>query len=199
MATTAAACGIPKGTIKMLGHWQSAAYMLYIQTPSPIPRCWRGKKKWLVSNVCACTLILFSQNSGKLYIISSQPCDVNVLWRNFLSMDAHFDGAIKHTLCCVGCLNLPEQRQSVREACLRGEGCFRMVAYLIRQVLCYEMLPFYLDVKRGTDDSAVICSQIVYTTWHKTAYVSTERYIDCCMIRSYNTRYKRTSSTYSPM
>lgn len=32
-ATTAAACGIPEATIKMLGRWQSSAYTLYIQTP----------------------------------------------------------------------------------------------------------------------------------------------------------------------
>ena len=32
-ATTAAACGIPDATIKMLGRWQSSAYSLYIRTP----------------------------------------------------------------------------------------------------------------------------------------------------------------------
>ena len=32
-ATTAAACGIPDATIKMLGRWESSAYSLYIKTP----------------------------------------------------------------------------------------------------------------------------------------------------------------------
>ena len=32
-ATTAAQCGLPESTIKMLGRWQSSAYMLYIRTP----------------------------------------------------------------------------------------------------------------------------------------------------------------------
>ena len=32
-ATTAAACGIPDTTIKMLGRWRSSAYTLYIRTP----------------------------------------------------------------------------------------------------------------------------------------------------------------------
>ena len=35
-ATTAAQCGIQELTIKMLGHWQSAAYMLYIKTPGKL-------------------------------------------------------------------------------------------------------------------------------------------------------------------
>ena len=33
VATTAAQCGLPESTIKMLGRWQSSAYMLYIRTP----------------------------------------------------------------------------------------------------------------------------------------------------------------------
>ena len=32
-ATTAAACGLPESLIKMLGRWESTAYMLYIRTP----------------------------------------------------------------------------------------------------------------------------------------------------------------------
>lgn len=32
-ATSAAECGLPESTIKMLGRWQSSAYMLYIKTP----------------------------------------------------------------------------------------------------------------------------------------------------------------------
>ena len=32
-ATTAAQCGLPESTIKLLGRWQSSAYMLYIKTP----------------------------------------------------------------------------------------------------------------------------------------------------------------------
>ena len=32
-ATTAAAVGIPEATIKMLGRWESTAYLRYIRTP----------------------------------------------------------------------------------------------------------------------------------------------------------------------
>ena len=35
-ATTAAKSGLPESTIKMLGCWQSSAYMLYIKTPREI-------------------------------------------------------------------------------------------------------------------------------------------------------------------
>ena len=32
-ATTAAQCGIPDSTIKLLGRWESSAYLLYVRTP----------------------------------------------------------------------------------------------------------------------------------------------------------------------
>ncbi len=32
-ATTAARCGISDATIKLLGRWESAAYLLYVKTP----------------------------------------------------------------------------------------------------------------------------------------------------------------------
>ena len=35
-ATTAAQCSLPESTIKILGHWQSSAYMLCIKTPREI-------------------------------------------------------------------------------------------------------------------------------------------------------------------
>ena len=105
----------------------------------------------------------------------------------FLSMDAHFDGAIEHALRCVGCPNLtlkPEQRQSVRHV-YEGKDVFVWLPTGFDKSLCYEMLPFILDVKRATADSALSVRRQYYLS--QTVYASTGHYIDCCVIRSYNT------------
>ena len=78
-------------------------------------------------------------------------------------MDAHFDGAIEQALRCVGCPNLalkPEQivRQSVRHV-YEGKDVFVWLPTGFDKCYAMKCYQFILDVKRGTDDGAVICSQ----------------------------------------
>ena len=70
----------------------------------------------------------------------------------------NLDSAINHALLCLGCPNLtlkPEQRESVRYV-YAGKDVFVWLPTGFGKSLCYEMLPFVFDVKRGRVDSLVI-------------------------------------------
>ena len=69
-----------------------------------------------------------------------------------------FDCALNHALQCLGCPNLtlkPEQKESVRYV-YEGKDVFVWLPTGFGKSLCYEMLPFVFDVKRGRVDSLVI-------------------------------------------
>ena len=102
----------------------------------------------------------------------------------FLSIDAHFDGAIEHTLCCVGCPNLAhssQNRDSPWDMSTRG----RMISYgcLPDSASRYAMKCYHLFWMWSKAQTIVRLSVHRQYYLAQTAYASTGRHTNCCIIQ----------------
>ncbi len=71
------------------------------------------------------------------------------------SNQSSFSGAVKHALACIGSndLILKPKQVEVLEAVYNGSDCFIWFPTGYGKSLCYQLLPFMFDFRRGSTEA----------------------------------------------